>query len=100
VTVNVYIGSLLSYRQSVEGLGYYITIVLYHILYDDWVSNCRNFEVVGVKGRGRSRKTWGECIRQDLRSIGLNRESAQDRAEWRGLIGGNRPTRASMEKRT
>ena len=25
---------------------------------DDWVSICRNFEVVGPKSRGRSKKTW------------------------------------------
>jgi len=33
------------------------------------VSNCRNFEVVGAKGRGRSKKTWDECVRQDLKSL-------------------------------
>jgi len=55
---------------------------------------------VGAKGRGRSKKTWDECVRQDLKSLGLKKEWAQDRAEWRGLFGGNRPTRASMEKRT
>ena len=27
---------------------------------NDWVSSCRNFEVVGAKCQGRSRKTW-EC---------------------------------------
>jgi len=53
------------------------------------------------RGRGRSKKTWGECVRQDLKSLGLKKESAQVRAEWRGLIGrGDRPTRAGMEKRT
>jgi len=67
---------------------------------DDLVSNCRDFEVVGVKGRGRSRTSLGECVRQDLRSLGLKKEWAEDRAEWRCLIWGNRPTRACMEKRT
>ena len=42
--------------------------------------------------------TWGECVRNDLDLLGLKKEWAQDRAEWRGLIGGNRLTRASMEK--
>jgi len=37
-------------------------------------------------------ESWGE---QHLKA-----EWAQDRVKWRGLIGWNRPTRASMEKRT
>jgi hypothetical protein len=67
---------------------------------NDWVSACRNFEVPGPKSRGRSRKTWGECVRHDLRSGGLRAEWAQNKNQWKGLIGGNRPTRASMEKGT
>jgi len=53
---------------------------------------CRDFEVVGVKGSGRSKETWGECVGLDLKLLGLKKERAQDRAEWRGLIGGGRPS--------
>ena len=67
---------------------------------NDRVSSCRNFEVVGAKYQGRSRKTWGEYVRVDMKSLGLKTEWAQDRAKWRGLLRKNRPTRASMEKRT
>jgi len=67
---------------------------------DDWVSACRCIKVAGPKNRGRCKKTWGECVKQDLQSLHLKAEWAQDRTEWRGLIGGNRPTRASMEKQT
>ena len=38
---------------------------------DDWVSACKVFEVPGDKGRGRGRKTWGECVDGDLRLLGL-----------------------------
>ena len=55
---------------------------------NDWVSDCRNFEVPGPKNKGRSRKTWGECIRHNLHSGGFNAEWAQDKIQWRGLIGG------------
>ena len=48
-------------------------------------------EVAGAKSRGRSRKTWSECVKTDLRSLGMKKEWAQDRLEWRRLIGGNRP---------
>jgi len=52
----------------------------------------------GPKGRGRSKKTWSECVRQDLQSLNLKAEWAQDRTKRKGLFGGNHPTRASMEK--
>ena len=64
---------------------------------DDWVSACRDFEVAGPKSRGRSKKTWGECVRLDLHTLNLRAEWAQDRTEWRHLIGRNRPTCASTE---
>ena len=67
---------------------------------DDWVSACRNFEVSGTRGKGRGRKTWGECVKGDMVTLSLKREWAQDRSNWRGLIWGNRPTRACAEKRT
>jgi hypothetical protein len=67
---------------------------------DDWVSACRNVELPGPRGRGRSKKTWNECVNGDMRSLGLSREWAQDRVKWRSSIVGNRPTRASMETRT
>ena len=29
---------------------------------DDWVSACRGLVVEGTRGRGRSRKTWEQCV--------------------------------------
>ena len=66
----------------------------------DWVSECRNVVVEGNKPRGRGRKTWRECVRKDMRDLGLHKEDAQNRVRWRNGIWGKRPTRASMEKRT
>ena len=67
---------------------------------DDWVSACRELEVDGVRGRGRPMKTWRECVNTDMKSLGLVSGVAQDRVAWRNIILGNRPTHASMEKRT
>jgi len=67
---------------------------------EDCVSHCREFEVAGAKSRGRSRKTWSECVKTDLRSLGPEKEWAQHRVEWRHLIGESRPTCASTETRT
>ena len=68
---------------------------------DDLVSACRNIEVKGKRGRGRGRKTWKECVANDMKKLMLKQElDAQDHAVWRGGILGNRPTRASADKRT
>jgi hypothetical protein len=67
---------------------------------DDWVSSCRKFDVEGVIGRGRSGKTWGECVKGDMDFLRVRPEWARDRGLWRSSILGTRPTRASMEKGT
>ena len=53
---------------------------------EEWVSACRSITVTGEKTRGRSRKTWEECVKNDLKWLGLQKERAQDRIVWRGLI--------------
>ena len=67
---------------------------------DDWVSACRKLVVTGEKGMGRGRQTWKECVADDMRKLKLKQEDAQDRALWRNGNLGNRPTRASSDKRT
>ena len=66
----------------------------------DWVSSCRKFEVEGARGKGRGKKTWGECVKGDMKLLGVKPEWALDRDMWRSSLVGTRPTRASMEKRT
>ena len=67
---------------------------------EDWVSACRNMTVAGERGRGRGRKKWKECVADDMKRLNLKQEDTQDRTVWRGGILGNRPTRASVNKRT
>ena len=55
---------------------------------DNWVSACREIQVEGLRGRGRGRKTWNECVMEDMRRLRLKREVAQDRAAWRRAISG------------
>ena len=33
---------------------------------DDWVSACRNVVLAGVRCASRGRKTWHECVKEDL----------------------------------
>ena len=41
---------------------------------DDWVSACRNAVVARLRcvGRGRGRKTWRECVKDDTDELGLH----------------------------
>ena len=57
---------------------------------DDWVSACRGLVVEGTRGRGRSRKTWGQCVRDDMKLLGLHPEWAVFRDMRRDLIWGKR----------
>ena len=56
---------------------------------EDWVSKSRSLEVVGGARKGRGRKTWMECMKNDMKECGLKKEDAQDRSLWRRLIVGN-----------
>jgi hypothetical protein len=55
---------------------------------ENYVSACREIEVAGSRGRGRGRKKWKECVDDDMRRLGLKKETAQDRAVWRSAIVG------------
>ena len=61
---------------------------------DDWVSACRGLVVEGARGRGRSRKTWEQCVRDDMKLLGLHPEWAIFKDMWRDLIWGKRLTLA------
>ena len=54
-------------------------------------------EVAGGRGRGRSKKTWRECVAEDMRVLGLEQRDVHDMLGWRKGIMGNRLTHASME---
>ena len=42
----------------------------------------------GARGRGRSRKTWEQCVRDDMKLLGLHSEWAIFKDMWRDLIWG------------
>ena len=50
--------------------------------------------VEGARGRGRSRKTWEQCVRDDMKLLGLHPEWDIFRDMWRDLIWGKRLTLA------
>ena len=66
----------------------------------EWVSACRNVKVEGKGCKGRPRKTWLECVKDDMKELNLKPKMAQNRARWREYIHGTRPTPVVREKRT
>ena len=55
---------------------------------DDWVFTYRNVVVAGVRCADRGRKTWYECVKDDMKALGLHPEWAVFRDMWRGFISG------------
>ena len=55
---------------------------------DDWVSACRNVVVAEVRCAGKRRNTWYECVKDDMKVLGLHPEWAVFRDMWRGFISG------------
>jgi len=47
---------------------------------------CTDFEVEGVRARGRPKKTWSEVIEKDRQTPQLCKEDAVDSTKWRKLI--------------
>jgi len=51
------------------------------------VSRCETIEYSEYRrSRWRSKKSWSEAIRHDLKTLGLVEDMAQDRKLWRGRI--------------
>lgn len=54
---------------------------------EEWIGRrMMELQVEGVRGRGRPRRRWDDCIREDLREKDLSGEEALDKREWKRLI--------------
>jgi len=54
----------------------------------NWVKRCTTLEVEGIRQRGRPNKTWWDCVKDDMKSIGLSEKDTQLRNNWRRRIKG------------
>ena len=46
------------------------------------------WEVEGIRQRGRLKKTWCDCVKNDMESLGLSKKDAQSRNKWRKRMKG------------
>ena len=54
------------------------------------INRVRSKPVPGRKGPGRPKKTWDECVKQDLKVCGLSEVGTQDRLSWRSSVKNSR----------
>ena len=54
---------------------------------NDWVKRCITWEVED-RQRGGPKKTWWDCIKNDMESLGLTQKDVQSRNKWRRRIKG------------
>ena len=54
------------------------------------INRVRSRPVPGRKGPGRPKKTWEECMKQDLKVCGLSEAGTQDRLSWRSFVKNSR----------
>ena len=52
----------------------------------DWVTGCTVMVVERTVLAGRPKKTWQNCVSENLRLLGLHTRDAQDRVRWRSEI--------------
>jgi len=53
---------------------------------NDWVKKCLDYEVEGVRSRGRPKKTWSGVTEKDCQTRQLCREDAMDNRKCIKLI--------------
>ena len=64
---------------------------------NDWVKACQTLEIDGNRGKGRGKKTWRQCVDEDMKILKLNKKDTDNRMEWRSGLLGDRLTRASAD---
>jgi len=54
---------------------------------NDWIKCCMTSEVEGVK-RGCPKKTWCDCVKDDMENLDVFQKDAQFRNKWKRRIKG------------
>ena len=54
---------------------------------NDWVKHI-TLEVEGIRQRGRPKKTWWDCVKNDMDSLSLSEKDVQFRNKWKRRING------------
>jgi len=55
---------------------------------NDWIKRCITWKAEGIRQTGRPKKTWWDCVKNDMESLSLSQKDAQSRNKWRRRIKG------------
>jgi len=50
---------------------------------------CITWEVEGIRQRGYPKKSWRDCVNNDMESLGLSQKDVQSRIKWIRRIKGD-----------
>jgi len=53
-----------------------------------WVKRCITWEVEGIRHRRCPKKTWWDCVKNGMESLGLSQKDVQFRNKWKRRIKG------------
>jgi len=48
---------------------------------NDWVKRCIMWKAEGIRQRGCPKKTWWDCVKNNMESLGLSQKDVQSRNE-------------------
>jgi len=65
-----------------------VTMYCQLIVYVRCLLRCITWELEGIRQRGCPKKTWWNCVKNDVESLGLSQKDAQSRNKWRRRIKG------------
>jgi len=54
---------------------------------DDWVERCMMWEVEGIRQKGCPKKTWWDCVKDDVESLGLSQKDTRFRKKCKRIEG-------------
>ena len=66
---------------------------------DNCVSACRSYEAEGQRGEGRGKKSWMDCVENDLREWNLDSGLVGNRLGWRNSINDRGRARRRRDER-
>ena len=66
---------------------------------NDWVKRCITCEVEGIRQKGHPKKTWWDCVKNNMESLGLSQKDTQSRNKMeKENYGGNQLTQVHLGK--
>jgi len=64
---------------------------------NDWVKRCITWEVEGIRPTGRPKKTWWDCVKNDMESLGLPKRMCSLQINGEGELWGQPANSGSPE---